>query len=488
MVTYTNVDFYILHHLTKGTMRKSGRLSMYRCLCLYPIICMTYYIGLPSLLAQSESSPLMVLAFMANKRTLRKQCYYIVGRERRDPFSSRVDSRTDYCISDKNTSYQHRLLMGHRIGVIGGGLAGLSTAYHLLEKSPSTDITIIDTHSPGAGGASAVAGGLLHPLSPKGKLAYRGIEGLVSANKLVQAASKFEDNAVLRHKIYRIAKDEAQAVRFQKTAVELPELATWIEPDYSTIGEGVDKDDWEGQYFSSEKNVTGALRLSGGCKVLHMRSYLKGLWSYCESIGSGTKKWITYNDIDKINCNEWKERLAVYDCVVFAAGSGLFQSSLLNQNDFPITLVRGQSIEMTMKNKIAWNAILCGKYVSPLPESGRVIIGATHEFKNEPLTPDEVKIELKERSYHFASGPWDDGTIDNVTSGDRVQSNRGPYGRLPIIGKLNSSLHHNSWVFTGLSGRGILYHGIYGDLLSNLILGETIQNSDHLEKINWWRK
>jgi len=113
---------------------------------------------------------------------------------------------------------------------------------------------------------------------------------------------------------------------------------------------------------------------------------------------------------------------------------------------------------------------------------------ATHEFKNEPLTPDEVEIELKERSYHFASGPWDDCTIDNVTSGDRVQSNRGPYGRLPIIGKLNSPHHHNSWVFTGLSGRGILYHGIYGDLLSNVILGKRIQNSDHLEKINWWRK
>jgi glycine/D-amino acid oxidase-like deaminating enzyme len=339
---------------------------------------------------------------------------------------------------------------------------------------------------------------------------------LASANKLVQAASQFEDHVVLRDKIYRIAMNEAQADRFQKTAVELPEFATWMEPDSSTTGSGDDGDAWETQYFSNEENVVGALKLSGGCKVLHMQSYLKGLWSKCESIGSGTKKWMTYDDIDDIDSNDWKERLAAYDCVVFAAGSGLFQSSVLDQNEFPITLVRGQSIEMTMNDdQIVHNAILCGKYVSPLPEN-RVIIGtlkcfetlwpasvnanlvltntpcaftgATHEFKAEPLTPHEVELELKERSYHFASGSWDHGTIDNVTVGYRVQSNRGPNGRMPIVGKLESSHHHNSWVFTGLSGRGILYHGIYGDLLSNLILEKTTDASGLLESLNWWRK
>ena len=199
---------------------------------------------------------------------------------------------------------------------------------------------------------------------------------MASANKLVEAASRFEDNVVLRNKIYRIALNEAQTTRFQKTALEWPEFATWVEPDRSSMGEGDTKDVWEEQYFGREENILGALKLSGGCKVLHMRSYLKGLWSYCESIGSGTKKWVICEDIDNANSDEWKERLAEYDCAVFAAGSGLFQSSLLNQKEYPINLVRGQSIEMTMKDDpVDWNAILCGKYVSPLPERGRVIIG-----------------------------------------------------------------------------------------------------------------
>ena len=45
------------------------------------------------------------------------------------------------------------------IAIVGGGLAGLSTAYHLLKNSPSSSITIFDKSPPGQGGASSVAGG-----------------------------------------------------------------------------------------------------------------------------------------------------------------------------------------------------------------------------------------------------------------------------------------------------------------------------------------
>lgn len=50
------------------------------------------------------------------------------------------------------------------IAIIGGGLAGLSTAYHLIENSKKLNrnipsITIFDKNEPGTGGASSVAGG-----------------------------------------------------------------------------------------------------------------------------------------------------------------------------------------------------------------------------------------------------------------------------------------------------------------------------------------
>jgi hypothetical protein len=47
-----------------------------------------------------------------------------------------------------------------RIAIVGGGLAGLSTAFHLLEKTQSRcQVTIFDTAPVGTAGASSVAGG-----------------------------------------------------------------------------------------------------------------------------------------------------------------------------------------------------------------------------------------------------------------------------------------------------------------------------------------
>jgi hypothetical protein len=46
------------------------------------------------------------------------------------------------------------------IAIVGGGLAGLSTAFHLLEKTQSRcRVTIFDTAPVGTKGASSVAGG-----------------------------------------------------------------------------------------------------------------------------------------------------------------------------------------------------------------------------------------------------------------------------------------------------------------------------------------
>jgi glycine/D-amino acid oxidase-like deaminating enzyme len=176
--------------------------------------------------------------------------------------------------------------------------------------------------------------------------------------------------------------------------------------------------------------------------------------------------------------------------VVLAAGAGLFQSLVVDKNaGLPVQLVRGQSIEMTLDGDYeghSINALLCGKYISPLPEPNRVLIGATHEFMSDPLDRDQVEKELRDRSYIFASSVWDNGTIDRITSGYRIQSNRGKHGRLPIIGQYQSPHHPNTWIFTGLSSRGLLYHGIFGEFLSDMILGDANMTSLPVE-IDWWK-
>ena len=133
----------------RGTMERNRLLPINRFLCLYLVVIMTKLLGLPFRIEQSTTGFFMVAALLINKRTLRRQCNYLPGSERCNKFSSRVDSRTRNSISDNETSRRQEPLTTLRIGVVGGGLAGLSAAYHLLEKCPSAHITIIDRELPG---------------------------------------------------------------------------------------------------------------------------------------------------------------------------------------------------------------------------------------------------------------------------------------------------------------------------------------------------
>lgn len=386
------------------------------------------------------------------------------------------------------------------IAIVGGGLAGLSTAYHLLLKTgDDTKITIIDRANPGEGGASSVAGGLLHPFSPKGKLVHMGMEGLETTNILVSEAAKHRKECIVRDKIYRIALLEKNVKDLKLTSELYPNLAVWLtceqlQEDLSLTASGKS---------SLDDLALGGILISNGCKVIHVPSYLQGLWAACLEMSNGRVKWsmeaISSSSVDETDGRVWNERLSAFDAVVFSAGSGLFHDSIL-QNDatnFPAEIVRGQSAELTTSPSaegsciIANEAILCGKYTAPLLEDGRLVIGATHEYKAEALDKEGVVKELKERAPHLSSIWDDDGTVvDRITSGYRVQSKRGQYGRMPIIGQCeNTDVHENGWIFTGLSSRGLIYHGIYGEMLSTAVLtgDEKVLlevNPDAL----WWKK
>lgn len=45
-----------------------------------------------------------------------------------------------------------------QVAIVGGGLAGLATAHHLLQLLPSISVTIFDPREPGKAEASSVAG------------------------------------------------------------------------------------------------------------------------------------------------------------------------------------------------------------------------------------------------------------------------------------------------------------------------------------------
>ncbi len=89
---------------------------------------------------------------------------------------------------------------GLRVAVVGGGMAGLAVTRalyrHGSEEGRLRSVTIFDPAAPGTSlGATAVAAGLLHPLSPRGKLMWGGAEGLAATLALVEEAQEHLDSA-----------------------------------------------------------------------------------------------------------------------------------------------------------------------------------------------------------------------------------------------------------------------------------------------------
>jgi len=315
------------------------------------------------------------------------------------------------------------------------------------------------------------------------------------------------NTVVLRDELYRLAVNEKQALQLQETAMKLPDLAEWLDHDQTVtrLGAGAVTTD----------HILGALRLHNGCQVIHVPSYLRGLWQACEQEAirsSSTLEWHPMSTSEMPS-----DLLGDFDVTIYCAGAGMFthgeddnvvlrsmqqrqrhQSSEGNGTSiaFPVQLVRGQSLELNVQSprydSLLRNAILCGKYVSPLPCSNKVLVGATHEFQSQSLTEKQVVDELQERTAPFLSaGVWNDkGVVDRVTSGTRVQSARGWAGRRPIVGRLSSSStkRKDKWIFTGLSSRGLLYHGLYGKFLAEAILADNEQVLlDRCSEILWWR-
>uniref|UniRef100_A0A7S4R3E4 FAD dependent oxidoreductase domain-containing protein n=1 Tax=Ditylum brightwellii TaxID=49249 RepID=A0A7S4R3E4_9STRA len=447
------------------------------------------------------------------------------------------------------------------VAIVGGGLAGLSVAYQLLEKANDAEaddesekeiicITILDKTHVGMGGASSVAGGLLHPFSPRGKLVHLGLEGLQSTLHLLSIASSYESTCILKPSLYRLALTDNHVSQLQQTAELYPEHCTWLGKETLTRKccpfveeEGEEKIKWK-----------GGLELTSG-KVIHVPTYLKGLWKACLDLSSplSTKKndiidtettarWIVMENKEKEK--EWMDKLQEFDTVILAAGAGLWMSSLEKEHKdqvrgmlanigesemqsnknvitgkWPIQLVRGQSVELSLstqqRGEYNSEALLCGKYTSPLPSSQRrkedcqndnfVLVGATHEYDvSKALSKEEVINDLRSRSYDVFPWIWDEGTVHNITEGWRVQSNRGLFGRVPIVGRLpsTSSLgqeseerngtmlnHKDAWIFTGLSSRGLIHHGVYGGILADAILNRCEENMvSEYDGIQWWRK
>jgi glycine/D-amino acid oxidase-like deaminating enzyme len=114
------------------------------------------------------------------------------------------------------------------IAVIGGGFAGLATSNFIINSLPNCVITLFDLEkSPGINGASAAAGGLMHPFTPKGKLIWKGIESFNLAEQLIQSCQPYSPNQLISKSlsILRPCFNDNDFLQWKETAKTYPDVS-----------------------------------------------------------------------------------------------------------------------------------------------------------------------------------------------------------------------------------------------------------------------
>lgn len=323
-----------------------------------------------------------------------------------------------------------------KIAIIGAGLAGLATCYHLLSSEKiGVEVHVFDKCGIGKG-ASGMAAGLLHPYRRDfDRYIWNGKEALQETSKLIKVAESEENTVILQQGILKIATNPEEVTLLSSLKHEDTEW--WNEKKVS-------------ESYKYLKNFSG-LFVKSGISISPVR-YLQGLWRALEK--KGAKLYI--EEIKNLSS------LDEYDHVVVAAGAKIFQFS--EAADLKINVVKGQILILNSQGLDHLPHALNGGCYVAQHELNSLIIGATYEHNFKDLEPDQRQSEnelfpkLEKLSPILRSLP-----VKDCLSEGRVSTKN----HLPLIERKNERL----WFFTGLGSRGFLYHAFLGKRLAHDILG-----------------
>lgn len=319
--------------------------------------------------------------------------------------------------------------MKRSVAIVGGGIAGVCLSYFLSEKG--ADVTLFDPQGI-AGGASGVSTGLLHPFPGKKALRSQDADlGMAATFELIEIVEReLGIEVAKRTGIFRPAVFDHQKENFSLRALQ-DEDAIWCEK--SPFGEGI----W------IEKGAT-----------VFTEAFLKGLFTLSQRKGAK----LIY---EKVAC---LEELSSYDKVILAMGEKTLEFPLCK--NLPLKVTKGQTLLCEWKEPLAFSLVSMG-HISPTQNPRLSQVGSTYEHGFLDLLPDpKVALSLIEKVAHF----YPDAKnlkVEEIRSGARISPIA---GYLPLIEKVGK----NTWVFTGLGSRGMLYAALYARKLSQKIEQEAV--------------
>ena len=310
-----------------------------------------------------------------------------------------------------------------KIAIVGAGLAGLGTCWHLC-RTPHFQVTLFDPKGVG-GGASGVSTGLLHPFPGRRALrSWASEEGMEETRSLIEISEKSMKRPVAETTgIFRPAITPQQKEDFFLRAQEDSE-AFWQE--HPMFGPGL----W----------------IPSGI-TLYSRLYLEGVWKACQSLGAK----LIHESVASLDA------LGSFDAIVLTAGF----ETLDFAPHLPLQVTKGQTLLCRWPEKLPFSIVSQG-HITPTEDPCICQVGSTYEHGYTSLDPDKRAIpELIEKVAKFYP-PAREFEVIEVRAGARISR---PKGYRPIVEKLRNK----TWVFTGLGSRGMLYHSLFGKKIAEEI-------------------
>ena len=271
------------------------------------------------------------------------------------------------------------------------------------------------------------------------KLNWKGLEGMQATEYLIgQSAMALGRSVASAKGLLRVSLTEEQEKNFRRCAQE-NESAHWWDPGQCT------------KEVPQLSEVRGGIYIAAGQTVSSL-DYLQGLWKSCK-LQNGEFSQLP---IERL------AQLRHFDRIIVAAGFGIPEIEELI--DLPITLVKGQLLELEWPDHAPPLPFPVNSqaYVIMSPDNKSCIVGATYERDFESLHPD-IEIAKQEILSKLSFLPLLQYTrILNCRSHVRVSAK----GHLPLAKQINT----RTWVLTGMGSKGLLYHALFAQELSQKVL------------------
>lgn len=332
-----------------------------------------------------------------------------------------------------------------KIAIVGGGFAGLASAWYLLHHSQAgVSIDVFDPLPIGKG-VSGLSSGLFHPYVGKSaKRTARAEEKLDAAHKLFgEAARAIGKGITLSTGMLRPAVTHEQIADFKKCANTYKETTFWDKRrcEKEVTGLTIPQSDGGGLFIKNALTLNVPLYLEGlfkACAMLGMRSIQKSISSL--------------------------DDLKSYDRILLAMGAQLKSFCSL-----PLETIKGQTLILEWPH-----------HLPPLPFSlnseGYLIMrkggteclaGATFErnYTSEVIDPSFAISHITNKIVPFFPSIAQ-ARVLSCHAGIRCAT---PRTHLPFLTQLNNK----TWVIAGLGSKGLLYHGYLAHHLSLALLNDN---------------